>query len=358
MFGWSANKQQPSGIDRATHLESYLTDPTLKPSTRSVGNDDSTYDTVFQTKHSHALILRVHLKKKSPMMTLVGVNATHPWIDSRMRVIGYHAINSDSAWIASGLTLGKAVNTVVKHLQLQPPTNVHITDPGLQQIQRSMKGSTQQNRPSVQQGPRPVHGHVAPQVESDLPPLASEVLVFSDNDVATHEAILSTMHIPSSVPTSFPEIDHMEIAELSDLLQNEKLFKDYMHQIPFVKSMDAIKLSKSMEIHNIARTNLEKEDELKALYDEVDGLQKSLKEKVTICTQLREKQTKLCKPADEKETLKKLTVGKKDTYKESEEIAYNWIENGTDVSEFINAFIETRTVHHVRAAKIERVQNP
>jgi len=356
MFGWSSAKPQPPRIPRATHLESYLNDPTLKPSTRNVGTDDSTHDTVFQTKDAHALILRVHFKHASPMMTLVGVTATHPWIDQRMRITGYTAIQSDRTWLASGITLGKAVNTVVKHFQLYPPANVHITDPGLQQIQQKMSSPVQQ---SYRVSHRPVHSQVVvPEVvESDLPPHFSEVLVFSENDVAAHEAILSTMHIPSSPPTSFPEIDNMEASEVNDLLRNEKSFKDYMHEMPFVKSMDAIKLTKNMETHNMAKTNLEKEEELNSLHEEVEELQNSLKEKVTICTELGEEQTALCKPADKKKTLKKLMIGKKDTYKESEEIAYNWIKDGTDVTEFIDAFMETRTVHHVRAAKVEIIQN-
>jgi len=359
MFGWSSGKQQRPQIAHAAHLESYLNDPTLKPSTRNVGSDDSTHDTVFQTKDAHALILRVHFKHASPMMTLVGVTATHPWIDNRMRVTGYAAVQSDRAWLASGLTLGKAVNAVVKHFQLYPPTNVHITDAGLQQIQRRMNAPVQQNRQPMQQSYQPVHGQVVvPEtVESDLPPHFSEVLVFLDTDVATHEAILSTMYIPSSPPISFPEVDHMEYSQLNELIHNEQAFKDHMHEMPYVKSMEAIKLKKQMELHDIAKTNLEKEEELKVLCEEVEVLQNGLKKKVTICTDLGEKQTELCKPADKKKTLKKLMIGKKKTYNESEEIAQNWLEDGADVTKFIDAFMETRTVHHVRAAKIEIIQN-
>ena len=115
--------------------------------------DDSTYDVVFQTKSSITLILRVHIANtpqghpcRAPAMTLIGIIASHPWIDKKMRVIGFNAISSDTAWNSSGITLGSAVNAVVHHFQLNPPNSVEVTDPGLKKIQQR---PSQTQRPNV-----------------------------------------------------------------------------------------------------------------------------------------------------------------------------------------------------------------
>ena len=105
--------------------------------------DDSTYDTVFQTQNGSAMILRVHMPVGNPApvpkMTLVGVQATHPWIDDKMRITGYQYINSQYHWSTSGIKLGQAVDGVIKYFQLNPPNIVQITDPGLQRIQESIQ---------------------------------------------------------------------------------------------------------------------------------------------------------------------------------------------------------------------------
>jgi hypothetical protein len=68
-------------------------------------------------------------------MSLMGVRAEHPWIDSSMRVIGYQSTVSGEAWNASGLLLGKVVKDVLQHLQLNPPKILEIVDPRVQKLQ-------------------------------------------------------------------------------------------------------------------------------------------------------------------------------------------------------------------------------
>lgn len=367
MFRWSApEQQQTSRIPRSTHLSSYLNDRTLKPSTRKVGHDDSTHDTVFQTKSGNALILRVHIRDSSPMMTLVGIQATHPWIDTRMRVTGYAPIQSESTWNNSELTLGRAVNAVVKHFQFYPPINIQITNQSLHEIQMRMNQTIQHQKTMGNLGPvnehpqgtQPVHKFAAvAEVDSDLPRPFAEVLVFNEIDASMHESILSTMHIPPSIPNSFPEVDNMETSQIKHLLHNKPSFQTKLSQLPYVQTMKSIHHSKATEVRNLADDNLTRESDLRTLYDEVQDLQKGLQEKVTSYNKLQERQEELCRPADRRSTVRRLTVAKKDLYNESEGIASDWLEDGTDVNEFIKDFVQKRTVHHVRAAKIERVND-
>ena len=121
-------------IPRNVHLSSYLNHPVLKPSTRKVSADDTTYDTVFQTTNGFALIVRVYVpadNTKAPQMTLNGVIASHNWLDIRMRVIGYAPILSDQSWRSSKLKLGDAVYAVIHHFQLHPPSISQVVDENL-----------------------------------------------------------------------------------------------------------------------------------------------------------------------------------------------------------------------------------
>lgn len=91
-------------FSRQEHLNSYLEDDILKRSTRKVvPGDDTTYDTVFSTVNRDTLMLRVHMDKNStlPRMNLVGVTATHSWINQRGQVVGYPHTQSLAIWTES-----------------------------------------------------------------------------------------------------------------------------------------------------------------------------------------------------------------------------------------------------------------
>lgn len=103
------------------------------------------------------LFLRVHLPLSSfsssheallqpPSLSLIGVRATHPWIDSTMKVIHVRAISSVDSWNACGFLLGKVVKDVVQHFQLNPPTVLEIVDPNIQKMQPSMVDDGNRNK--------------------------------------------------------------------------------------------------------------------------------------------------------------------------------------------------------------------
>jgi len=325
--------------------------------------DDSTYDTVFQTKNGYALILRLHFPPTgtAPQMTLVGIRATHPWLDRHLRVTGYLPIQSKSAWENSGLLLGEAVNAVVQHFQLNPPELFEIIDENLKRIQSRLAPPNVSSAPpnvSSQSGNTLYSSAQVVQeeeIQSDLPPHFRSVLKFNTTDASVREAMMSNVHIPSA-PTEFPESSDITLSDANELLQSEAMFVSTLEGMPYVKTMLASRESVTEETLKIAQSNLEKEEELKEKYDEVKDLQKSLKEKIDTFNKLQNKQERLLKPTDKRTALSKLQVAKRDAFNESEEIASDWINNGLNIDDFIDSFIEKRTVHHVRAAKIERMQ--
>ena len=111
--------------------------------------DDSTYDTIFQTKDANTLLIRVHIPPLNsnskqclkPILTLLGVECTHPWLDEHMIVVGYGPISSDTEFLRSRLLLSQIVNAIIQHFQMNPPSNVRITDKSLQKMQASRKGA-------------------------------------------------------------------------------------------------------------------------------------------------------------------------------------------------------------------------
>jgi hypothetical protein len=54
--------------------------------------------------------------------------------------------------------------------------------------------------------------------------------------------------------------------------------------------------------------------------------------------------------------MRQLAKAKKEAFDESEQMAEDWLEEGGDVKDFLDCFLEKRMVHHVRAAKLELLQ--
>mmetsp|Transcript_10469 Transcript_10469/g.15508 ORF Transcript_10469/g.15508 Transcript_10469/m.15508 type:complete len:381 (-) Transcript_10469:581-1723(-) len=341
-----------SRYTRNDHLQSYLNHPTLKPSTRRVSRDDSTYDTIFQTRSGHALILRVHMPMQSsgslpppPGMSLVGIIATHPWIDTKMRVIGYDPIKSGQSWASSNLLLGNVVDSVVKHIQLNPPEVIEITDDSLQRLQASISPGPggrvggQQNQHNSSQTQAPPDYHSALNTSGGAP---------EEED--------HNIPIPP-VPSSFPELETMSKSEMQELLDNEEKFQSFVAELPAVTTLNDLKSSIFKGNVETAEANLKHQEELNELHAEVQSLRKSLGEKVEKFRELEARQAELTRPPDKRDIVKRLTKAKKDAYNESEDIASEWLDEGgeNDVDDFVRKFMERRTIHHVRAAKIERL---
>ena len=265
---------------------------------------------------------------RAPQMTLVGVRATHSWLDTRMRVVGYPQIQSDVAWLSSGILLGAAVHEVVKHFQLQPPQLLEITDAGLRRLQSNLGHCSH-----VQHDSKASH---------DAPP--------------DYESLFQLPEMPQ-IPTNFDEyLDNMSKEDMQQLLDDELDFLAFASTLPAYKKLQEIGSSVLDENVETAQANLKEEVRVKQLHDEVTKLQSSLQTKLTAFEALEAQQNKLCAPPDKKLVIKQLQKAKKQAMDESEAYADQWVEQGGDVEEFVETFMEKRLLHHVRAAKVERLQ--
>lgn len=380
-----------SKYTRQQHLDSYLQDPLLNRSTRKVSHDDTTYDTVFQTKDQYVLILRVYMATSTnmnvpaPKMMLVSIRATHDWLDGKMRVIGYRPIQNEYEFAKSGLSLSQAINNVVQHFQLYPPRNIVILDDSLNQLQtkqHSMHGTTTNtgttNSSSVSNhhsnGSMTTHNHSNPLATSmnhtsstfmqkgqNLPPHFSQEIRIEDQDLNELKILKDNMHIPS-IPKSSTELnvfENMNHDELNEILDDHDKLLPHLEHVPCV--IESEELVHNMLESNIKRANenLTHEETLKELYGEIQELQESLKEKVKNVKELQAKQIKLSQPMDVNEIIYQLRIAKRESMDESEELASDWLhcdDTEAKVDEFLKEFIMARTIHHVRAAKMERLE--
>ena len=301
------------------------------------------------------MIVRVHVPLASsfaslcPAMSLAGVRARHDWVEPRsMRITGYDPIESEQKWKRSGLSLGQAVHEVVKHLQLNPPEILEITDAGLQAIQppnsRFRTNGSSQNSTASNESNNRREGAEPPSYDATL----------------QHAKRVPQLPPPPDIP--FPPIPRDFDAILADktkeeletLLSDELEFLSLVHNLDIFAEIHKIARSKTDETHHLAHENLSNQDKVKSLCEEVERLQKILKEKVDRFQALEQKQNSLCAPPDIKSILRKLKEANKEAFDTSEAFAEEWVEGGApNVDQFMNEFVERRKLHHERAGKMQ-----
>jgi ESCRT-I complex subunit VPS37 len=309
--------------------------------------DDTLYDTVFQTTSGEALILRVYVPHEQssttvPQMTLVGVKASHKWLDSRMRIVGFPSIQSDAAWKQSRLLLGAAVHEVVKYLQLNPPAILEMTDPGLAKLQQRMSSSSSSN--------------IGP---PSLPPTVSAL----QRQPPDYDTLINSLTPPTpvdmpSIPSQYPdELDELSREELQQLLNNnDDDFLALIHKMPVYQEMQLQRTSIVEENAKMAISVLEREEDYKMLYGNMKDLTDSLKEKLTQFDDHKKQQDELLKLPDVSQLKHDLNIARKEALNESEAFAAAWVEDGSNITEFSKSFVEKRNKMHLRAAKMERLE--
>ena len=372
MFSWSkqhtstpsastAGRSHASSclISRDEHLSSYLNHSVLKPSTRKVSTDDTMYDTVFQTTNGFALILRVYIpapraahSTNAPQMTLHGVIASHSWLDIRMRVIGYAPISSDQSWRSSKLKLGDAVYAVIHHFQLQPPSISQIVDENLSRLQQTLSGTSVSNVTTTKSTTSSSSNNTH---KSNGVTVQAKAINKKEAACKVDEDELSSL-IPR-VPSNFPEIDEMSLSELNDLVNNKSALDTFINKISVVEALKELK--ESIENSNVdtAMKNLALEEKVESICLEVETLKQDLKSNVEKYNELEAQRAAMTRPPEIHEAIRELTAAKKKALHESDEFADDWVmSGGSDVSAFVKTFMDTRVLHHMRAAKAERLK--
>jgi DNA repair exonuclease SbcCD ATPase subunit len=235
-------------------------------------------------------------------------------------------------------------------LQLHPPTVLEITDKGLQAIQ-SKQQQTQNNASQQQHSSQTNNGNRRTTTSSsrstEAPPEYSTL--------HEAEAPIPDVNMPE-VPTNFPQVMNWSREELEILLEDELDFLSFVNRLPVMESIHKIGFSVLEENVKLAKVNLEKEEQLKELCSQVQELREQLKTKVEHFQTLETQQNALIAPPHVRDILRKLHKAKKQSLDQSEELAEEWANTGGDVDDFVQSFIELRSIHHQRAAKMELLQ--
>ena len=160
-----------------------------------------------------------------------------------------------------------------------------------------------------------------------------------------------------SVPAEFSKLESMDREELEKLLKDHISLVAFCNELPYIKELNEKRVSVLEENTRKAQSNMEKQEELHTLHSEVKELQKKLKSSVKEFEPLEKKQDSMCAVPDTRVVLKELHRAKKEAFEQSEQLAEEWLDDGaTDVKDFCNRFIGARKVHHLRAGKMEILQ--
>lgn len=277
-----------------------------------------------------------------------------------MKVIGYSPISSDERWRASNLKLGDAVFAVIHHFQLTPPSILEITDANLKRLQDTLSGPrppSNNSTPNASASPKRRNGSThdeRPQRQNQ--PQQNEIIVEEKPNFDVSDYEIDALIPP--VPSSFLKVDQMPLSELHQLVESKSFLTTFVNDTDEVKTLKAIK--QSIETSNIkaAKANLVHEGEMEGLCTEVESLKEVLNLQMQQYRKLDGERVSMTHPPDLQEAIRELQKAKKDAFRESENLADEWIEGGGDnVSDFVKEFMEVRLLYHTRAAKAERLEN-
>ena len=193
----------------------------------------------------------------------------------------------------------------------------------------------------------------------------TQIITLSTNEQQQQVATLRNLELPNA-PTHFPAFDSMDRNTMANLIDDpsQLLTTSFnLSKLSIVQEMEELKFTLMEANSAVAVEHLNSEPTLVSLQKKVKHLQSSLKDKVEQVNELQRRQMELCKPMKMDKIVHKLKKAKKQNFDLSEELAYDWLQEssggdgGADVISFLDKFLEVRTIHHVRAAKLERLQH-
>ncbi|KAI8900859.1 hypothetical protein BC833DRAFT_579923 [Globomyces pollinis-pini] len=163
---------------------------------------------------------------------------------------------------------------------------------------------------------------------------------------------------PTTLPTQeleFIGLDTKTNQELEDLLLDDNAFAEYFYSLDQVKPNKEMQDSLLEKNNEIAKTNLNREDEIKDLQTRIKALQEiNVKHREQLDDLLQEQQKELVRFGSEyiTEQLRQMVATSEDM---TELSATSYLEGKLTEDEFIKAFKESRKLFHARSFKLEKL---
>ncbi|CAH1777883.1 unnamed protein product [Owenia fusiformis] len=311
----------------------------------------------------------------------------HAWVDQQNRVTGCMSLNEFNMH----KDLGKIVREIVEEFQRNPP-----------QLQGQRNYSMLPNLPYSL---NPPGGHVAPQgaapppfsgantatpysytrntgpsndymtnirmptlpprssVTSDVPSVPQHSIVTSQSSQPQYsssynnmsEHTLGTYKMPD-IPTSFPQLRDLSVSELQELSENEDKLLEILQQLPEILKLGEDRQHMCNTNETIAKENIanrpviEKNKEI--LLKRFDDLNE-LKTRFDTNSQKQDELRETYSARNIETTLKLATL---EAEEQSEKIADEFLSKKIPIDDFIQQYLEKRSLCHNRRSKEEKLQ--
>jgi len=148
-------------------------------------------------------------------------------------------------------------------------------------------------------------------------------------------------------------LDSLQKQELERLDTDIQFLLEFIQTLPLVQTTIGQKASIEEENRKDAQRNLDLQEEVSQLSKDVSTLQQTIIDKISIHEGLQQKIMTMTQPKDIQDVIQQLHKGRRSSFIESETLA----KNISDFPNHVEEFMELRTLHHIRAAKIERLQH-
>lgn len=148
-------------------------------------------------------------------------------------------------------------------------------------------------------------------------------------------------------------MDSLQKQELERLDTDIQFLLEFIQTLPLVQTTIGQKASIEEENRKDAQRNLDLQEEVSQLSKDVSTLQQTIIDKISIHEGLQQKIMTMTQPKDIQDVIQQLHKGRRSSFIESETLA----KNISDFPNHVEEFMELRTLHHIRAAKIERLQH-
>uniref|UniRef100_A0A669DWL5 VPS37A subunit of ESCRT-I n=1 Tax=Oreochromis niloticus TaxID=8128 RepID=A0A669DWL5_ORENI len=158
------------------------------------------------------------------------------------------------------------------------------------------------------------------------------------------------------IPESFPELCDMNLTQLSDMSENEDVLLNFFVSLPQLKQVTSDKEELINSILDMAKKNLQMEPHLEGKRQEMLYKYEQLTQMKSAFETKMQRQHELSESCSLNTLQARLKVAAHQAEEESEETAENFLEGRIDIDEFLNSFMEKRTLCHSRRAKEEKLQ--
>uniref|UniRef100_A0A3P8R8M5 VPS37 C-terminal domain-containing protein n=1 Tax=Astatotilapia calliptera TaxID=8154 RepID=A0A3P8R8M5_ASTCA len=190
---------------------------------------------------------------------------------------------------------------------------------------------------------------------SDLPlpvPIGDSELFMFFVSGHTHQIItLTYLPIYPLFSLSTPSL-----TQLSDMSENEDVLLKFFVSLPQLKQVTSDKEELVNSILDMAKKNLQMEPHLEGKRQEMLYKYEQLTQMKSAFETKMQRQHELSESCSLSTLQARLKVAAHQAEEESEETAENFLEGRIDIDEFLNSFMEKRTLCHSRRAKEEKLQ--